>query len=93
MTATATINVRTDPKTKKEAEKLFSDFGLSMTSAVNVFLKQVVREKRIPFEIGYESPNSVTAKVLSDVEEGKNLSPAFDTIPALMDSLRDKKGD
>lgn len=87
MTATATINVRTDPKTKKEAEKLFSDFGLSMTSAVNVFLKQVVREKRIPFEIGYESPNSVTAKVLSDVEEGKNLSPAFDTIPALMDSL------
>ncbi len=87
MTATATINVRTDPKTKKEAEKLFSDFGLSMTSAVNVFLKQVVREKRIPFEIGYESPNSITAKVLSDVEEGKNLSPAFDTIPALMDSL------
>lgn len=64
-----------------------------MTSAVNVFLKQVVREKRIPFEIGCESPNSVTAKVLSDVEDGKNLSPAFDTIPALMDSLRDKKGD
>lgn len=63
-----------------------------MTSAVNVFLKQVVREKRIPFEIGCESPNSITAKVLSDVEEGKNLSPAFDTIPALMDSLRGKKG-
>jgi DNA-damage-inducible protein J len=62
-----------------------------MTSAVNVFLKQVVREKRIPFEIGYESPNSVTAKVLSDVEEGKNLSPAFDTIPALMEALKGEK--
>ena len=59
----ATINIRTDIDTKKKAEQLFADFGLSMTSAINVFLKQVIREKRIPFEIGYETPNSLTAKV------------------------------
>lgn len=87
MNSMATINIRTDSATKKEAERLFADFGLSMTSAINVFLRQVIREKRIPFEIGYENPNELTAKVLKETEEGKNLSPAFDSIDELMDSL------
>ena len=81
------LSDRTDIDTKKKAEQLFADFGLSMTSAINVFLKQVIREKRIPFEIGYETPNSLTAKVMKETEEGKNLSPAFDSIAELMDSL------
>ena len=46
-----TINIRTSLETKREAERLFEDFGLSMTSAINVFLKQVIRERKIPFEI------------------------------------------
>lgn len=58
-----------------------------MTSAINVFLRQVIREKRILFEIGYENPNELTAKVLKETEKGKNLSPAFDSIDELMDSL------
>ncbi len=87
MNSMATINIRTDSATKKEAERLFADFGLSMTSAINVFLRQVIREKRIPFEIGYENPNELTAKVLKETEEGKNLSPTFDSIDELMDSL------
>lgn len=83
----ATINIRTDLETKKEAEQLFEEFGLSMTSAINVFLKQVIREKRIPFEIGYENPNELTAKVLKEAEEGKNLSPVYESIEEMMDSL------
>lgn len=59
MNTMATINIRTDIDTKKKAEQLFADFGLSMTSAINVFLKQVIREKRIPFEIGYEIPELI----------------------------------
>lgn len=82
-----TINIRTSEETKKEAEKLFDDFGLSMTSAINVFLRQVIREKRIPFEIGYETPNALTAKVLKETEEGKNLSKTFNSVSDLMDSL------
>lgn len=83
----ATINIRTDLETKKEAEQLFEEFGLSMTSAINVFLKQVIREKRIPFEIGYENPNEITANVLKEAEEGKNLSPVYESIEEMMDSL------
>lgn len=65
----------------------FEDFGLSMTSAINVFLRQVIRERKIPFEIGYGTPNELTARVLRETEEGKNLSPVFDSISDLMDSL------
>ncbi|MBQ7366068.1 MAG: type II toxin-antitoxin system RelB/DinJ family antitoxin [Spirochaetaceae bacterium] len=82
-----TINIRTSLETKREAERLFEDFGLSMTSAINVFLKQVIRERKIPFEIGYSTPNELTARVLKETEEGKNLSPAFDSVSDLMDSL------
>lgn len=87
MSTMATINIRTDLETKKEAEQLFEEFGLSMTSAINVFLKQVIREKRIPFEIGYENPNELTANVLKEAEEGKNLSPVYESIEEMMDSL------
>ena len=59
MATMTTINVRTSAETKKAAEELFEDFGLSMTSAINVFLKQVIRERRIPFEI-YEGKKEVT---------------------------------
>jgi len=45
------MNIRTDSDIKKQAEELFEEFGLSMTSAVNMFLRQAVREKSIPFNI------------------------------------------
>ena len=49
---TATINIKTDARLKKQAGKLFADLGMNMTSAFNLFLRQAVREKRIPFEVG-----------------------------------------
>ena len=64
-----------------------------MTSAINVFLKQVIRERRIPFEIGYETPNELTAKVLKETEEGKNLSPVYHSVSELMDSLHAEKAE
>lgn len=50
----ATINIKTDPDLKKQAESLFSDLGMNMTTALNIFLRQAVRENRIPFEITRE---------------------------------------
>ena len=48
---TVNVTVRTDEDLKKEAEDLFKDFGLSLNAAFNMFLKQCVREQKIPFEI------------------------------------------
>lgn len=47
----ATFSVRMDSTLKNEFEILCSDFGMNMSTAINVFAKAVVRERRIPFEI------------------------------------------
>ena len=54
MSAT-TINI--DDNTKKEAQELLKDMGMNLSTAVNVFLKQLVKEQRIPFEIGNPRPS------------------------------------
>jgi len=43
------LNVRVEEKTKREARKALADVGLDMSSAVNIFLKQVIAEKGLPF--------------------------------------------
>lgn len=43
------LNVRVEEKTKREARKTLADIGLDMSSAVNIFLKQVIVEKGLPF--------------------------------------------
>ena len=47
----AQINLRIDDDIKSRAEMTLDDIGLSMSAAITVFLKAVVRENRIPFEL------------------------------------------
>ncbi|MCB2291306.1 type II toxin-antitoxin system RelB/DinJ family antitoxin [Clostridium sp. CS001] len=54
--ALKTVNIRIDEELKKQAEILFSDFGMNMTTAFTIFAKAVVRERKIPFEITASEP-------------------------------------
>ena len=45
------INVRINDDVKKEAEEVLDEIGMSVTTAVTIFLKTVARERRIPFEV------------------------------------------
>lgn len=47
----AQISLRVDDDVKRGAEQTFNDIGLSMSTAINIFLKKVARERRIPFEL------------------------------------------
>lgn len=47
----AQISLRVDDEVKRCAEQTFDDIGLSMSTAINIFLKKVARERRIPFEL------------------------------------------
>ncbi|MBR1509810.1 MAG: type II toxin-antitoxin system RelB/DinJ family antitoxin [Bacteroidales bacterium] len=51
----ATISVRVDQSLKNKFDNLCEDFGISTTAAINIFMKAVVRERRIPFEIRSET--------------------------------------
>jgi addiction module RelB/DinJ family antitoxin len=57
--AQVSVNIRMDETLKQQADALFHDFGMNMTTAVNVFVRQTVRERRIPFIIGYSTPEAV----------------------------------
>ena len=47
----AQINLRVDDDVKINAERTLNDIGLSMSAAINIFLKAVIRENKIPFEL------------------------------------------
>ena len=48
---TTNLNIRTEKEIKDQAEKIFNELGLNMTTAVNMFLRTVIRENGIPFEL------------------------------------------
>ncbi|MDR0987599.1 MAG: type II toxin-antitoxin system RelB/DinJ family antitoxin [Ruminococcus sp.] len=48
--ATANLNIRIDSDVKEKAAALFSELGLTMTAAVEMFLRQSIEEKKIPFK-------------------------------------------
>ena len=64
------LNIRTDKEIKDQAEKIFNELGLNMTTAVNIFLRTAVREHGIPFELKLEVPNEITAEAIG---EGRKL--------------------
>ncbi|MEA4805518.1 type II toxin-antitoxin system RelB/DinJ family antitoxin [Acetobacterium wieringae] len=67
--AKTSMNIRMDNEIKQQAKKLFAEFGLDMTTAVNLFLRQSIREHRIPFEIRLETPNPETLAAMKEAEE------------------------
>ncbi len=69
--ATTNINVRVDSVLKQEAEALFNDLGLSMSAAINMFLRSAIIHDGIPFEIKRQIPNAETKAALDEYEEMK----------------------
>ena len=62
---TTNLNIRTDRDIKIAAERIFEELGLNMTTAVNIFLRQTIRENGIPFELKLDIPNAVTAAAIA----------------------------
>lgn len=86
MSSTST-SIKIDPKLKKESQALFESFGLSLSSAVNMFLRQAVREQAIPFRIGAPIPSAETLKAIDDARNGIGLSRGFSSVEELMEEL------
>ena len=65
--ASTNLSIRIDAQLKKEAEELFADFGMSLTSAFMCFVRQTVREQRLPFTPSRHVPNRETVEAIEDV--------------------------
>ena len=68
--ATTNLNIRTEKAIKDQAESIFNELGINMTTAVNMFLRTAIREHGIPFELKLDVPNDSTVAAM---EEGRKL--------------------
>ena len=88
--ATVNMSIRMDTELKKQADAMLSDMGLNMTTAMNMFLRQVVRQGRIPFEIATDIPNAETLaamKELDDMISGKIPAKKYTSTDELFKDL------
>ena len=83
MSDTATISFRTDPTIKRE--ELYADMGMDLSTAINIFLRQSIRENGMPFKITRDNPSSIEARRQAETHDGES----FTSTDALMKDLLD----
>ena len=75
MTETINVTIRLDKDVKENAERMFNDFGMNLSTAFNIFARQALRQGKIPFEIYdpfYNEKNQARlARSIADAEAGK----------------------
>ena len=91
--ATTNINVRVDSALKLEAEALFNDLGLNMSSAINMFLRSAINHNGIPFEVKRPAPNIETKAALDEYEEMEKNPDKYKRYESFDDILDEVLGD
>ncbi|EOS45903.1 type II toxin-antitoxin system RelB/DinJ family antitoxin [Lachnospiraceae bacterium JLR.KK009] len=76
-----------DEELKTQADLLFEDLGMSLSTAFNIFLRQSVREQRMPFAISREVPNAATRAAMETAENGEDMYGPFESVESLMEAL------
>ncbi len=87
---TSVINVNVDSNLKKEASNILNGLGLNMSTAINMFLTQVVKRDGIPFEITNPKPSKMLLEALieaEEIEKGKIKVNTYDNREDLKQSL------
>ena len=88
--AKVATNISIDEDIKPKAQAMLAEFGLDLSTAVNMFLRQMLREEAIPFEVRKKVPNAVTLAAMAEVEEMENhpeLAKTYSSVDALMEDL------
>ena len=76
-TATKNLNLRVDANLKEEADSIFSELGVSTSTAITMFLKSVVRYGGIPFSLRLPKGERDTLQAVDDVNHPhcRNTAP------------------
>jgi len=90
MAGTTNLNIRIDKDLKEQAEAFFGELGLSMTTAFNIFVRQSLRQGKIPFEISiaadplYSPANmKILRQSIQEANEGKFVVKTLDELRAM----------
>ena len=87
--AKTSTNISIDTEIKAKAQELFADLGLDLSTAINMFLRQSVRENAIPFNITREVPNAETIEAIEEVKAMKKNPSLGKTYTNVDDMMRE----
>ncbi|MEL7626756.1 MAG: type II toxin-antitoxin system RelB/DinJ family antitoxin [Anaerolineaceae bacterium] len=84
------VSFRIDRGLKEQASKLFSELGLNMSSAIQVFFRQSVREGGLPFDVTTKVPSKTTIAALLEAERISQdpNHPSYTDMQDLLDALK-----
>ena len=88
--ATTNISIRMDSDLKAAAEALYSELGMNLSTAFNIFVRQSLREGGIPFMITTEIPNHETVAAMLEAERIAN-DPSVKGYTDVDELIRDLK--
>ena len=84
---TTNVNIRIDKELKEQAEVFFNELGLNMSSAFNIFIRQSLRQGKIPFELSlvadpfYSATNmAILRQSLQEANEGKFVTKTLEEL-------------
>ena len=81
------VTFRIDDTLKKQADALFAELGMNLSTAFNIFLRQSVREQQLPFKVSKNVPNAVTLAAMDAAETGEDIYGPFEDVSSLMEAL------
>ncbi|HGQ0447679.1 TPA: type II toxin-antitoxin system RelB/DinJ family antitoxin [Streptococcus pneumoniae] len=81
------ISIRLDSEVKKQAQQVFSNLGMDMTTAINIFLRQAIQYQGLPFDVRLDE-NRKLLQALTDLDQNRNMSQSFESVSDLMEDLR-----
>lgn len=90
MAKTTNINIRIDPEIRTGAEQLFSRFGITLTDAINIFLRQSLMVGGLPFEMrqpGYNAETEAALQEARDIAAGKIPTKTYASARELFEEL------
>ncbi len=87
--AKTTANISIDPEVKAKAQELFADFGMDLSTAINIFLRQAIYEKAIPFEISRRTPNDETIAAMDEYFEMQRHPEKYKRYASFKDAMRE----
>ena len=96
MSKTANLNIRIDPDIKASAEELFSQFGITISDAVNMFLHQSLNVGGLPFALRQPTPNAETIaamKEADDIISGKIKAKSYTSAREMIDDILSEADD
>ena len=81
------MSIRLDSEVKEQAQQVFKNLGMDMTTAINIFLRQAIQYQGLPFDVRLDE-NRKLLEVLTDLGQNRNMSQSFELVSDLMEDLR-----